>query len=37
MPAMSNTGKKYFLALGEALSLDVKPDEDGNCLLIKCR
>ena len=30
---MSNTGKEYFLALGEALSLDVKPDEDGNCLL----
>ena len=33
MTAMSNTGKEYFLALGEALSLDVKPDEDGNCLL----
>lgn len=33
MTAMSNTGKEYFLALGEALSLDAKPDEDGNCLL----
>ena len=30
---MSNAEKEYFLALGEALNLDVKPDEDGNCLL----
>ena len=30
---MSNAGKEYFLALGEALNLDVRPDEDGNCLL----
>ena len=33
MSAMSNVEKEYFLALGEALNLDVKPDEDGNCLL----
>ena len=33
MSAMSNVEKEYFFALGEALNLDVKPDEDGNCLL----